>query len=92
MVVHRNPHVAAGFDQVAGQADVLAVGAGIAGRVVVDDDDRGGAELDGAGDNLADVDLGLVDRGAPHRLVGEQHVFGVPEERGSAYGRMSDVR
>ena len=35
---------------------------GVAGGVVVDDDDRGRAERDGAGDDFADMDRGFVDR------------------------------
>ena len=53
---------------------------GVAGGVVVDDDDGGGAERDGAANDFADVNRGLVDRAAPHRFVGEQHVAGVEEQ------------
>ncbi len=40
MVVDGDAHVAARFDQVAGEADVLLAGTWVARRVVVDDDDR----------------------------------------------------
>ena len=80
MVVDGDLHVAAGFDQILGQADVLLAGGGVAAGVVVDDDDRGRAERDGARDHLADMDRGLVDASAPHRLVGDQHVAGVEEQ------------
>src|SRR3954447_18244912 len=56
MVVHNHLHVATGLDEIAGQADVLLRGRRIAARVVVDDDQRGGSERDGAGDRLANMD------------------------------------
>ena len=49
MVMHRDLHVAAGVDQVASQADVLLAWGGVAAGVIVDDDDRGGGQCDGAG-------------------------------------------
>ena len=41
---------------------------------------------DGAGDHLADVDRGFVDRALPQRLVREQHVLGVEEEDADLLG------
>ena len=38
VVVDGDFHVLAGLDQIAGQADVLGAGGGIAARVIVDDD------------------------------------------------------
>ena len=52
----------------------------VAARVVVDDDQRGRAERDGAGDDFADMDRRFVDRALPQRLVGDQHVLGVEEQ------------
>ena len=37
-----DPQMPPGLGEVAGQADVLLAGRGIAARMVVDDDDRGG--------------------------------------------------
>ena len=56
------------------------LGRRVAARVVVDDDDRGRAERDRAGDHLADMDRRFVDRPLPQRLVGDQHVLGVEEQ------------
>ena len=43
MIVDGDAHVAAGVDQVLGQANVLLAGGGVARRMVVDDDDGGRA-------------------------------------------------
>jgi len=80
MVVHRHLHVPSGLDQVAGQADILLARAGIAARVIVDDDDGRRAERDGARDHFADMHRRLVDRALPQRFVGDQHVLGVDAE------------
>ena len=63
-----------------GQADVLLARARVAAGMVVDDDDRGRAKRDGAGDDFADMDRGLVDRSGPQRLIGEEEVLGVEEQ------------
>lgn len=58
----------------AGDLDVRATGGGVAAGMVVDEDDRGRAEIDRAADHLADIDRGLVDRALAHHLVADQHV------------------
>jgi hypothetical protein len=37
-------------------------------------------QRDGAGYDFADVHRSLVDRPAPHRFVGDQHVLGIEEQ------------
>ena len=56
MVVDGDLHVARRFDQVLGDAHVLARRRRVSAWVVVDDDQRRCAELNGAADDLADVD------------------------------------
>ena len=80
MVVHNHLHVPTGLHEIASQADVLLRGRRIAARVVVDDDQRGGSERDGAGDHLAIMDRGFVDATLPQSLIREQHVLGVEEQ------------
>jgi hypothetical protein len=67
MVVDRHFHVPPCLDQIAGEANVLLARARVAARVVVNDDDGGGAERDGAGDDFADMDRGFVDAALPQR-------------------------
>ena len=62
------------LDDLAGEADVLLARLGVAARMVVDEDDRGGVIFERPADHLADVDRGLVDRAFRHRLVSDQHV------------------
>ena len=64
------------------------LGLRIAARMVVDDDDRGGVEIERAAHDLADVDRGFVDRALPHRLVGDQHVLRVEEEDADPLDRL----
>jgi hypothetical protein len=84
MVVNLDFEVPRRLDQVAGQADVLLAGGGIAAGMVVDDDQGGGVELQRAGDDVADIDGRFVDRALPHLLVGDQQILGVAVEQGSA--------
>lgn len=55
--------------------DIGAAGGGVPARVIVDEDDRCGAEVDRAADDFADVHRGLVDRPLAHHLVANQHVL-----------------
>ena len=79
MVVGCDFRVTSGFHQVADQADVLLAWRRVARRMIVDEDDRGRAELRRARHHLADVDEGLVDAPGSHSLMGQQHVLGVEE-------------
>ncbi len=60
VVVDRDAQVPGGLDDVAGELDILAARLRIAARMVVDDDDRGGVIIQGAADNLANIDRRFV--------------------------------
>jgi hypothetical protein len=56
MVMHLDLEMFRSLDQVAGQVDVLPARRRIAARMVVDDDDRGGVEIERAAQHFADMD------------------------------------
>src|SRR5688572_10642432 len=68
MVVDGHAHVTPSLDQILRQANVLLAGRGVAAGMIVDDDDGGSAERDGAGDHFADMDRGFVDAARPQGL------------------------
>jgi hypothetical protein len=77
MIVHRNAQTLAGIDDRARDLDVGAAGGGVARRVVVHQDDCGGAQVDRTADHFAHMDLRLIDRSLAHHLVADQHVAAV---------------
>jgi len=77
MVVHGDAEPLARLRDRPRDVDIRAAGGGVAARVVVDEDDRRGTEVDRAPDDFADVHCGLVDRPLAHHLVANQHVLGV---------------
>ena len=59
----------------------------IAGRVIVGEDQSGGADLERAAHDLARIDRGFVDRAFAHHLVAEQAVLRVEEQHPQPLGR-----
>lgn len=60
MVQHLYPHQFAGVLQSAGDLPVFPAGCGIAGGMVVDEDDRGGGFPDGGTEHFPWVDDALI--------------------------------
>src|SRR3546814_971404 len=81
MVVDGDPQLCRGLGDVAGDRDVLPARLRVAARVVVDEDERGGAEFERALHHLADIDGRLVDRPLAHQFVADQPVARRSEER-----------
>lgn len=70
-----------GLGHLAGHFDVGARRRRIARRVVVDQDQGTGAQVQGALDHLARIDRGVIDGAALLHLVGDQHILAVEEEQ-----------
>ena len=81
MVVHGDAEVPACLGDPLGDLDVGAAGLGAAAGVVVDQDQRRGAEVEPATDNLAGMDRGPVDRPVAHVMVVDQPVAAVEVQR-----------
>src|SRR5882757_8217868 len=75
MVVQDHAECRRGFFDVLGYSDVGLGRGRVAGGVVVQQDQRRGAEIERALDDLARVDRGVVDRAALLALVLDQHVL-----------------
>ena len=80
VVVHRDAEWFCGVDDVLGDRDVRLRRGRVAGRVVVHQDQRRGAQFQGALDDLTGVDRGVIDRAALLLLVGDQRVLAVEKE------------
>src|SRR3546814_4525125 len=66
VVVDGDAELLGGAAQFLGHGDVGGRGLGVAARMVVDEDEGGGAQLEGALHHLAGVDRGVVDRSEEH--------------------------
>src|SRR3546814_7467513 len=64
--------------------DILPARFGAAARMVVDEDERRGAEFERAFDHFADIDGRLVDRTLAREFVADQHVARVEVEDANA--------
>lgn len=64
----------------AGYVDILAAWLGRSTRMIMDEDERGRAEIDRAADHLARIDRGLIDRTVGHMIIADQHVAGIEVE------------
>lgn len=62
VIVHRYPEVPASLHDPLRNLDVGAARLGVSARVVVDEDQRGGADVEAASDHFARMDGGFVDR------------------------------
>ena len=60
MVVNGDPERPRGFGDFPGQLDIGLAGRGISGWMVMDEDQPASMQVDGAADNLAHIDGGLV--------------------------------
>ena len=80
MVVNGDPQRPRRLHDLAGHVDVRRRGRRIAAGVVMDEDDRAGVQLQGAADDLARLDRGMVDRAPVHHLVEDDGVLLVEEE------------
>src|SRR3984957_17844657 len=80
VVVYSDAERLRGIDDVLGDGDVSFGWGRVARRVVVHQDQRGGAQLQRALDDLAGIDRRMVDRAALLLLVGDQRVLAVEEQ------------
>lgn len=87
VVVDGDAEEAAGFDDFLGDLDVGAAGLGGAGGVVVDQHQRGGADVHRLVDHGARVDAGFVDGPFGNDIVEDQAVLGVEIEHAHAFVR-----
>src|SRR3546814_1501741 len=81
VVVDGDAELLGGAAQFLGHGDVGGRGLGVAARMVVDEDEGGGAQLEGALHHLAGVDRGVVDGALLLHLVGDQAVALVEEQQ-----------
>ena len=58
-----------------GEVDVVGRRLWIAGRMIVDKDDRRSAEFEGAAHDFPWIDWGMIDRADALHLVGEQMIL-----------------
>src|SRR3546814_19553529 len=72
VVVDGDAELFGGAAQLFGHGDVGGRGLGVAGGVVVDEDEGGGAELEGALHHLAGIDRGVVDGALMLLRMGDQ--------------------
>lgn len=92
VIVKRDAERLAGIGEFACQGDILAARARVARRMVVNQQQRRGVEVDRPADDLADIDRRLVDRSLADQLVADQHVLGVEIEAADAlYGQVPHV-
>src|SRR5262249_18035916 len=80
MVVHGNAQWPRDLDDRPRHVDVGARGSGIAGGMVVHQNDGGGGELERALDHLARIDRGVIDGAGLMLLVGDEVVALVEEQ------------
>ena len=81
MIMDGNAKGLGGGNDIPGDGDVGLAGGGIAAGVVVDNDYGAGAQFQGAFDDLAGVDGGLVDGAVLMDLVGNQGTAIVEEQQ-----------
>ena len=81
VVVHRDAERLGGIDDVAGDRDVGFRRGRIARGMVVHQDQGGGVEFEGALDDFARIDRGVVDRTALLPLMFDQRVLAVEEQQ-----------
>ena len=79
MVVNADLEGAACLGDAFGRLDVAAARFGIAGGMIVHQDEAGGADLECAADDFARIDRGMVDRSVGYGLS-EQAVLRIEEE------------
>ena len=87
VVVHGNPQQPPGFGDALGDLDVGAARLRASARVVVDQNQRGGAEVEAASDHFARVDRGFVDGALARHVVADQSVSAVEVEHADALDR-----
>ena len=80
VVVYRDPERFGGCHDFLGDGDIRLGRGRIARGVVVHQDQRRGAKLQGSLDHLTDVDRGVIDRAALLLFVGDQRVFAVEKK------------
>src|SRR3546814_1691626 len=84
MVVERNPELRRRFRNIFGDRDILPARLGAAAWMVMDEDERRGAEFERAFDHLAHIDGRLVDRPLARKFVADQHVARIEIEDADA--------
>ena len=77
MIVDADVEPLARVDDLAGDVDILPAGRWVAGRVIMDKDERRRPQVNGAADDFAGIDRRLVDRSVAHMIVADQHVAAV---------------
>ena len=87
MIVQLDAQPLADLGDVAGDGDVLFARAWIAARVVVHQDQAGGAEIERPADHFARVDRRFAGRSLAEMLVADQHVLRVQEQDPNAFDR-----
>src|SRR3546814_8719136 len=80
MIVERDPQLGRSVGDIPRDRDILPARFGAAARMVVDEDERRGAEFERAFDHFADIDGRLVDRTLAREFVADQHVARVRSE------------
>jgi len=80
MVVHADPKDQSGFCDSPRRLGVALARLVIARRMIVDEDDSGGADLKRALDDLARIGRRLADRAFPEQVVGHQLILRGQEE------------
>src|SRR5690606_772951 len=80
VVVDGDPEVSSGLHDALGDLDIGTARLGAAARVVVHEDERGGAEVESAADHLTRVDRRLVDRTVADMVIAHQPVAAVEVE------------
>ena len=75
MVVNLDVKGSAGLHNLFRDLDVGAAGGGVAGRMIVDQDQGAGRQLQGASHDLAGIDGGVIDRAPVLHLVQDQLVL-----------------
>src|SRR3546814_12914312 len=84
MIVECDPQLCRSVRDIPRDRDILPARFGAAARMVVDEDERRGAEFERAFDHFADIDGRLVDRTLAREFVAAQHVARVEVEDATA--------
>ena len=74
VIMDRDPEGLKRIDKLVGHLDIGGGWRGIAGRVIVGQDQRTGVQLERAARNLARIDRNMINRPLAHGFVGDQNV------------------
>ena len=80
MVVDADTERLGGGDDVFSQADISLAGGGIAGRMIVHEDDCAGAQIQRPPHNLTRIGSGVIDGATMLNFIAHQLVFVVEEQ------------